>query len=93
MTCPEKTKAPAATEAYENTHLDYLPIGDLVQLNIEGQQLAKDPIEQLQTRFVDPDLLYSTLKTILPATNDIAALTRVRGFMRILQKRIERSVS
>ena len=89
----EKTKAAGAgtQAALKNPTLDYAPMGDLVQANIDGQRTAADVLAQMKTHFADPDTLYLALKAIGPDCRDIRALTRMRGFMRILQKRIERS--
>jgi hypothetical protein len=89
----KKTKATgvSAPAALLNNKLDYAPLGDLVQANIDGFRLAADAIEDLNTHFADPDALYLALKTIAPDTRDTLALTRMRGFMRALQKALSRS--
>ena len=89
----QKTKAAGAgtQAALKNTQLDYAPVGDLIQANIDGQALAGRVLADLSGHFADPDTLYLALKTLAPDSKDIVALTKMRGFMRILQKRIERS--
>jgi len=77
--------------ALENTQLDYAPLATLVQANINGQRLASTALDEMQGHCADPDTLYLALKTIMPTSRDIEALTTMRGFMRILQKRIERT--
>ncbi|CAN5390650.1 hypothetical protein BH11PSE11_BH11PSE11_12320 [soil metagenome] len=94
MTGPQIKKAPAATGAsLLNTQLDYAPLGDLVQANIDGQRLASAAVADLHSHFADPDALYLSLKSVMPDIRDIEALTKMRGFMRIVQKCIERSAA
>ena len=91
----QKTKAAGAATptALKNYNLNYAPLSDLVQANIDGMRLAADVLADLQNYFVDPDALYLALKEIGPDTRDTLALTRMRGFMRLIQKRLERGVA
>lgn len=77
--------------ALQNTNLDYAPLANLVQANVNGQRMASKFLEELHSHYADPDTLYLAVKHILPEIGDIEALTTLRGFMRIIQKRIERS--
>ena len=87
-----KTKAAGAgtQAALKNVQLDYAPLGDLIQANIDGQRAAQDALQKLGASYADPDALYLAIKEVSPDARDIRALTRVRGFMRVLQKTIER---
>ena len=87
-----KTKAAGAgtQAALENTQLDYAPLHELVQANIDGQRAAKEALAKIGGSFADPDALYLAIKAVSPETRDIRALTRMRGLMRILQTAIER---
>lgn len=90
---PTKTKAAGldTRAALENTQLDYAPLGTLVQANINGQRMASKFLEELHSQYADPDTLYLAVKATLSDANNIEALTTLRGFMRVIQKRIERS--
>lgn len=79
--------------ALKNQQLNYAPISNLVQANLDGQRLAASSIDELQSSFADVDLLYLALKSLLPGSQDMEALARIRGFMRILQKSIERGAA
>ena len=91
MTNNDKAPGTDAPAAPKNSSLDYSPLGDLVQANIAGQRLAADMLAELFGYFADPDTLDLALKTLAPDSHDIVALTRMRGFIRNLRKRIERS--
>lgn len=80
-----------AEATLKKSELDYAPLGNLVQANLTGQSLASTVLEGLQTHYGDPDSLYLALKSIMPESRDIEALTAIRGFMRRIQKALERS--
>lgn len=79
-----------AESTLQNKSLDYTPLSNLIQANIDGQRAASNCLEAMRDHFADPDSLYLAVKALLPAS-DIEALTRLRGFMRICQKAIERA--
>ncbi|WP_194720921.1 hypothetical protein [Noviherbaspirillum malthae] len=64
-------------------------LAELVAANLKGQKQAKEFIEQVRTSYPDPDALYAELLALLPEFHDIEALTVTRGFLRIVQKRLE----
>ena len=92
ITEAEKTKAAGAATptALKNPNLDYAPLADLVQWNIDGQRLAGTFLQGMNCQFFDCDALYFAVKLVTGDCLDTEALTTLRGFMRILQKRLER---
>jgi hypothetical protein len=87
----KKAAGVGTVAALKNVQLDYKPLANLVQANVNGQRMASSFLEDLHSHYADPDTLYLAVKNILPESKDIEALTTLRGFMRVLQKRIERS--
>lgn len=77
--------------ALKNADLNYAPLANLVQANMNGQRLASKFLEELHSHYADPDTVYLAVKQILNGPCDIETLTTLRGFMRVIQKRIERS--
>jgi hypothetical protein len=91
MNTQKKKVAGVGTEAtLKNTQLNYAPLGNLVQANLNGQRLAAYLIEELQGH-ADPDTLYLAIKSLQSDGQDMEALARLRGFARIIQKKLERS--
>jgi len=77
------------TTALLNPQLDYAPLADLVQANLDGQRLAAARIADLKRFYADPDMLYLTVKSILPETLTAKQMAALRGLMRGLQKTLE----
>ena len=92
ITETKKTKAAGAATptALRNPNLNYAPLATLVQSNIDGQRLAGAFLEGLESYYCDSDGLYLAVKSMLSHGQDIEALTTLRGFFRIIQKRLER---
>jgi hypothetical protein len=82
----DQVAEPEAT--YEIKRPDYVPIADLVQANIDGQRLAAAFIDRLHSQYLDPDTLAVELLDILKT--DLIGNPRLRGFVRRLQKQLER---
>jgi len=80
-------RQPEAT--LQNVQLDYMPLADLVQANVNGQRRASILLAELHSHYADPDTLYLALKSILPDTLQMECLATLRGFARCLQKRLE----
>jgi hypothetical protein len=92
---PNKTRAAGldTRAALQNTQLDYAPVANLIQANIDGQRLAKAFLSDLQNSYADPDAMYLAIKSIEGDGQHMEALATLRGFARILQKALERSAA
>jgi hypothetical protein len=84
-----KTKAEGTPipSALENVELNYAPLVRLAQANTNGQRIGTAALDQV---FGDLDCLYLPIKQAIPDSCDTETLATLRGFMRVLQKRIER---
>lgn len=67
------------------------PDSKLIQATINGQQSASTAVDRLRHHHSDPDALFLALNGLLPETSDLILLAGLRGFMRTVQKRLERA--
>ncbi len=79
------------TPTLQNAGLDYAPLDELVQANIDGQRRASNFLAGIQSYYAHPDTLYLELKSVLPDSLHSECLANLRGFARCIQKRLETS--
>ena len=66
-----------------------LSLAELAQANVNGNDQAMQPLDQIKAGAADIDALYALVTSIIPPTDDLIVLATLRGAMRKVQKTLE----
>lgn len=82
---PNEVKRDAVETENASTRGPHAALADAVMENIRGTQVAKDTVALIARGVSDPDSLLDALQSVLSTSSP----TRLRGFVRQVQKELE----